>query len=181
MWSEENRFLGHRSGCKMGESGSEGANGEYLDSGENLQVRQSGLPCPQYSCVHLKGYLVSLICQDFFACRLISKSDIMKGSPMQKCFFFGSHSVFFKKTNIWQTILPLGRFTSKPESHTSFDKWNIWQHQACIPIWEQSAKVSRSCPFRQVGTLQFASIPTIPRCGLKPTWSLHDLCRHLRL
>lgn len=38
--------MGGRSGCKVEESGSRGANGEYLDSGENLQVMKSGLPCP---------------------------------------------------------------------------------------------------------------------------------------
>lgn len=34
---------------------------------------------------------------------------------------------------------------------------------------EQPAKLSRSFPFRQIGTLHFAPIPTTPYCGLKPT------------
>ena len=36
-------------------------------------------------------------------------------------------------------------------------------------------------PFRQVGTLHFASIPTTPYCGLKPTLLLPDPFRNLSL
>ena len=71
------------------------------------------------------------------------------------------------------------RFTSKSEFCTSFGKWKIWEHWTCIPVWKQSAKPSSSYPFRQVGALHFASIPTIPYCGLKPILLLPGPCRHL--
>lgn len=118
-------LLEHRSGCKVEECGSGGTNGEYPDGGKSSSYEKWPLLSIAFMCL-FEGLNEVLHLLGFFLPVGLQIRYYEGETHVEVCCVV--HTAFSFKNHKWQTILLLGRFTSKSESHNSFDKWKIWQH-----------------------------------------------------